>query len=153
LEGLIIADVCREVQEEARWLVLAGLEEHWGWLDLTKNPDLDDIVSTYAGETFLTARLDGALVGTGALVREEEGVGRVVRMSVAKDARRSGLGREILRELCRRARQRGFRRLVLETTETWEDAIGFYRKFGFRFIEFRDGDAHFTMDLDGTEDC
>jgi ribosomal protein S18 acetylase RimI-like enzyme len=153
LEGLIIADVGREVQEEARRLVLAGLEEHWGWLDLTKNPDLDDIASTYAGETFLVAQLDGELVGTGALICEKEGVGRVVRMSVAKDARRNGIGRKILQELCRRARQRGFRRLVLETTQTWEDAIGFYRKFGFEFIEFRDGDAHFTMDLAGAEGC
>ena len=148
MESLIITDLGLEDQEEARRLVLSGLEEHWGGLDPTKNTDLNDIGSSYAGEIFLTARLNGALVGTGALIREEDGVGRVVRMSVAKDARRKGIGREILSELCCRARRCGFNRLVLETTQTWEDAMGFYRKFGFTLTGFREGDAHFSMELD-----
>jgi ribosomal protein S18 acetylase RimI-like enzyme len=145
--SLIITDLQHEEQDEARQLILAGLEEHWGWLDSTKNPDLQDIAASYSGETFVVARSSGRMVGTGALIREAEDVGRIVRMSVSKDARRKGVGRAVLEALCQRAKKRGFQQLVLETTETWEDAIGFYRDFGFQFVEYRDGDIHFIMKL------
>lgn len=148
---LTIIDLQPENIETARQLILAGLQEHWGWLDKSLNPDLQEIGASYAAETFLIAFLDGRLVGTGALIREEDGVGRVVRMSVAKDLRRAGIGRSILEELRRRALQRGFTRLVLETTETWQDAIAFYLRFGFRLVEHRDGDAHFILDLAGEQ--
>lgn len=147
MDGLIISDLKSEEQEEARDLILAGLEEHWGWLDPMRNPDLTEIGHSYLGETFLSARLDGELVGCGALIQEDEGVGRIVRMSVARTMRRKGVGKAILEALCQRARQRGFSRLVLETTETWEDAIHFYQQFGFEFTTYRDGDAHFVMRL------
>ena len=44
-------------QEAAQRLILAGLVEHWGTLDPTKNPDLDDIQRSYVsrGHTFLVA--------------------------------------------------------------------------------------------------
>lgn len=146
-QEILIREYRPEDQAAARNLILAGLEEHWGWLDLSKNPDLDDITASYGQETFLTAWCEGMLVGTGALVREAEGVGRIVRMSVAHQARRTGIGRAILDRLVALARARGFQRLVLETTQTWGDATGFYRSYGFHFIENRDGDSHFFMDV------
>jgi len=130
-----------------RRLILTGLEEHWGWLDESLNPDLHDLLASYSNETFLTAWLGDRLVGAGALVKEAEGVGRIVRMSVEKDARRAGIGRALLNELRCRAVARGFTRLVLETTDTWQDARGFYEKHGFRLLECRDGDAHYALDL------
>ncbi len=144
---IIIRDLTPPDQPAARRLILAGLEEHWGWLDLSLNPDLDDISSSYAGETFLTAWLGGVLAGTGALVREADGVGRIVRMSVNRSIRRQGIGRALLDELVQRARQRGFHTLVLETTATWQDARGLYASYGFEFIEEREGDAHFQLAL------
>ncbi len=42
-------------------LILAGLAEHWGELDLSKNPDLDDITSTYASGAFFVAWLKAKL--------------------------------------------------------------------------------------------
>ena len=55
-------------QNEVSGLILKGLEEHWGILDLTKNPDLNDIRSSYGKAVFLVARLNGKVVGTGALI-------------------------------------------------------------------------------------
>ena len=138
-----------EDQEAAQALILAGLEEHWGFLDPTKNPDLDNIASTYADGTFLLAWQGDELVGTGALVREdgEEGVARIVRMSVAAHLRRRGIGTLILRRLCEHARRAGYRRLVLETTSTWDDVITFYTRNGFRVVGSWDGDTHFVLDL------
>jgi GNAT superfamily N-acetyltransferase len=134
-------------QAVARALILAGLVEHWGTLDPTKNPDLDDIAQSYADATFLLVWQRGELVGTGALIPETPGVGRIVRMSVATHKRRRGLGSLILQQLIEHARAIGYHRLVLETTSTWLDVIAFYQRHGFRSVEERDGDTHFVLDL------
>jgi GNAT superfamily N-acetyltransferase len=139
-----------EDQAAARELVLAGLKERWGSLDLAKNPDLDDIASEYAGATFLVAERGpgGAPVGTGALVHESEGVARIVRMSVAASERLRGVGSRILDGLLESARAAGYRLVVLETTETWVDAIAFYERRGFREVGRRDGEVHMALDVE-----
>jgi len=145
--GILIRPFRPEDQAAAQGLILDGLVEHWGFLDPTKNPDLDDIASTYADGTFLVAWLGDDLVGTGALVREADGVARIVRMSVATHLRRRGIGTLVLKRLCGEARAAGYAQIVLETTSTWEDAIAFYKRNGFRVIGSRDGDTHFVLDL------
>lgn len=136
-------------QAEVKALILAGLVEHWGVLDPSKNPDLEDIAATYAGATFLVARHAGRIIGTGALVPRLEGMAEVVRMSVAADCRRRGIGNTILHALVTHARQAGFRRVILETTDTWQEVIAFYLRFGFRITHYQDGDVYFALDLDG----
>lgn len=131
----------------ARALILEGLAGHWGTLDEKLNLDLDDIMAHYAGGVFLVAEIGGAVAGTGALVREEPGVGRIVRMSVARARRRQGIGRLLLDALLAAARARGYQRIVLETTATWEDTIAFYGRAGFRPVAERDGDLHFVLEL------
>jgi GNAT superfamily N-acetyltransferase len=139
-----------EDQAAARELVLAGLEERWRSLDLAMNPDLDDIALAYAGATFLVAEHGpgGGPIGTGALVHEPEGVARIARMSVAAGERRRGVGSKILDGLLESARVAGYRRLVLETTETWADAIAFYERRGFREIGRCDGEVHMALDIE-----
>ena len=145
--SIIISPFTPADQEEAKALILAGLEERWGWLDTTKNPDLNDIAGSYAGSVILTARQDGKIVGTGILSPDGDGTAMIVRMSVAKNLRRQGLGKNILMRLIEEARSAGIRRIVLETTETWEDAVAFYRGNGFRITHYLDGDVYFQMDL------
>lgn len=128
-------------------LVLAGLVEHWGFLDPTKNPDLDDIANTYASGDFLTAWQQGELVGTGALIPQSVDVGCVVRMSIAPQLRRQGLGFLILDSLCMRAKEKGYRQVVLETTSTWKGVIAFYLRYGFKITGERDGDTYFELTL------
>ena len=114
-----ISAFSQDDQVETRALILAGLEEHWGAIDPTKNPDLEDISTNYAGEIFLLARLDGKIVGSGAVVREDEHTGRVLRMSVPREKRRLGIAKRIFTELHAAAHGRGYTRLVLETTTGW----------------------------------
>ncbi len=134
-------------QDSARALILAGLAERWGTLDEGRNPDLNDIAAHYALGVFLCAWSGERLVGTGALVPREAGVVEIVRMSVARDWRRTGVGRRIAEALLIEARDRGARRVVLETTETWADAVAFYLRLGFVITHHLDGDAYFALDL------
>lgn len=140
-------------QEAARALILAGLGEHWGFIDETLNPDLNDIEAAYPPETaiFLVAEgSKGTLLGTGCVYEEDAETVRLVRMSVASAARGRGIARGLLAELENTARQRGYRRIVLETTEDWTDAIALYRATGFTELGIWDGDCHFEKRLDET---
>jgi len=134
-------------QADARMLVLRGLGEHWGWIDETRNPDLDDIGSHYAAGCFLVARAGGTLVGTGGFLPLDETCVQIHRVSVTPAWRRRGVGRAIVAGLLEEARVRGFRRAVAATTETWHEVIAFHRGQGFVPTARRDGDVHLAREL------
>ena len=134
-------------EDAVQALILAGLEEYWGFIDESKNPDLEDIGVTYQDGVFLVAWLDNEIVGTGAFVPRSSDIVEVVRMSVIRSMRGQGIGRQILEALCRIAIQSGYRRVVLETTATWEKAIAFYKSFGFQITHYAEGDVYFSLDL------
>ena len=138
-------------QPAVKALVLDGLAGHFGELDPALNPDLDDIAASYTGAVFLVARRGDEIVGCGALVPLDGETGEIVRMSVAKDARRQGIGRRILDALCEEARRLGLKRLVLETTSSWRDVRLFYEGHGFTFTQYRDHthshQAHYELSL------
>ena len=131
----------------AKALILAGLLEHWGTLDSSLNPDLDDIATSYKDATFLVACEGSRIVGTGVLKPTDTDASEIVRMSVAGDMRRRGLGRRILDALIADARDRGYARIILETTQTWAGAIAFYQNAGFEITHHQDGDVYFVMEL------
>jgi N-acetylglutamate synthase-like GNAT family acetyltransferase len=144
-EGLRVEISCfsSSDQMDVKQLVLAGLEERWTVLDPTKNQDLNDIASSYADGKFIVARSEGRLVGCGALVRRENGTGEIVRMSVSRDLRRQRVGSRLLHQLLDEAQALGIKKVVLETTETWQDAIDFYQSQGFRITHYLEGDVYF----------
>ena len=85
-------------QEEARSLVLEGLGEHFGVIDPSLNPDLDNIEASFiaAGNHFYVAESDdGHVIRTVGLLFES-GSGRIVRMSVARKYRRRGIAKALL---------------------------------------------------------
>ena len=147
--GVVLTRFEPHHQAAARHLILEGLAEHWGSLDPAFNRNLADIAQSCREGIFLLAWIDDRLIGTGALVPESEGVVRIVRMSVEKTVRRQGVGKLILAKLLECAREQSILKIVLETTATWDDAIAFYKRAGFRPIEVRDGDLHFELDLSG----
>ena len=136
-----------EDQDAVRTLILAGLKEHWGTLDPTLNPDLDDITTSYKDATVLVACEGGRIIGTGVLKPRDTDAGEIVRMSVAGTMRRRGIGRRILDALIAAGRERGYARIILETTETWDGAIAFYQSAGFKITHHQDGDVYFVMEL------
>ena len=146
--GFVIRPFREDDQAPARELILAGLREHWGdGFDPNQNPDLDVISKSYEKGVFLVALAGERLVGTGALIPEGAGRGRILRMSVATEMRRQGVGIQLLKALCERAKERGYNKIVLETTSTWEGAQAFYRDFGFKVVGTWGGDTHFERGL------
>lgn len=138
-------------QVAVKVLVLDGLAEHFGELDPSLNPDLDDIAASYAGAVYLVARRGNQVVGCGALIPLDGETGEIVRMSVAADARRQGIGTMVLEALTAAAREFGLKRLVLETTVDWHDLRRFYERYGFTFTHEQDHrhgrQAHYELRL------
>ena len=150
-ETLRITRFEREDQGAVRTLILAGLEERWGSVDPSLNRDLDDIASTFSDGVVLVAWSGGEIVGTGTVLPRSDHEWEITRMSVATQHRRRGFGRRVLAELVATAERSGARRVVLETTATWYEAIALYTAFGFQFSHEEDGkfgrDAYFLLDL------
>lgn len=144
---MIIRPFAAVDQEQARALILQGLGEHFGFIDPTLNPDLDDITAYCRARDgyFLVVENRGDLVGTGALILEAENTGRIVRMSVHRSFRRQGIARRLVAELLAEARRRGYGRVVVETNDDWRDAITLYERCGFRHYAHRNGEAHLEL--------
>lgn len=136
-------------QAAVRTLVLNGLGDHFGAIDETLNPDLDDIASHYlaAGHRVLVVEKNGEIVGSGILIEEDPTTGRLVRMSVDKRQRGHGIGKRLVRQLTEEARGRGYTRLLIETNDDWWDAIGLYTACGFTEFDRRDGEIHMALEL------
>jgi GNAT superfamily N-acetyltransferase len=144
---IIVRPFARQDQSAARQLILKGCGEHWGYIDESLNPDLDDIAASYPHGAFLCAWQGAQLVGTGAYLPESVGTVRIVRMSTERARRRCGVGTKVLAALLDLARSQGYHQAVVETTATWADVVAFYQRRGFTLVGHRDGSAHFTMQL------
>ncbi len=81
------------------------------------------------GALHAVALEDGEMVGTGRLVVQPGGVGRVGRMAVRADCRRRGVGERILALLEDLARERGLAEIELHAQAYVEP---FYARAGYR---------------------
>lgn len=149
ISDLNIRPFTRTDQGPAKRLILQGLGEHFGTIDPNLNPDLDNIHANYIvrGDLFLVAEIDHILVGTGGLIQESAGIGRIVRVSVASSHRRQGIGQIITRHLIAEAPDKNYSQLVVETNEDWFDAVRLYLGFGFIEFDRRDGEIHMRKNL------
>ncbi len=108
-------------------------------------PELEPDELDEAADHVLALDEAGACVGTGRLLLQSPGVGRVGRMAVEARCRGAGVGARVLQELERVARARGLREIVLHAQV---HAQAFYDKAGYAPAgeEFEEaGIAHVTM--------
>ena len=118
-------------------------------LNPSLNPDIENICDNYLskGHWFLVAEIGDELVGTAALLRESDDIGRIVRMSVSSKLRRGGLGRLLTMKLMEIARDASFEKLVVETNDDWHEAIQLYLDCGFIPYDQRNGEIHMQLYL------
>jgi putative acetyltransferase len=90
-----------------------------------------DVLATHRA-VFLTARRNGELLGSIALLVIAPGHAEMKRMFVRPEARGIGLGRRLLNALEEIARHRSITRMSLETGIKETEAIGLYRTSGYR---------------------
>ena len=147
---LVIREFEENDQTVAADVISIGLGERWGHIDRSKNPDLFDITNSFSAGCFLIGEIAGQVVATGAYMPEvgEIATVRMQRMSVLKSHRGLGYGKQMLTALEKRAFSKGFATSVLETTETWFDAIAFYHSQGYTTSGLSGGDIHMFKSLD-----
>lgn len=147
--AVVIRSFALRDQIATRQLILNGLGEHFGWIDQTRNPDLDDIDANYIqrGNDFVVAESDGEIVGTGGLVAVDAQTARIVRMSVSRAHRRNGIGRALVTHLLDLARRRGCARVIVATEPGWDDAINLYTRCGFREYARDEVDIYFALEF------
>jgi putative acetyltransferase len=105
---------------------------------LGTDADLADIEASYSkrGGVFrVIESADKRIVGCGGLFPVDSATVELRKMYLLAAARGRGLGKKLLAELLDEARRLGYKRVVLETNSVLIEAIGLYRKFGFRPVE------------------
>jgi GNAT superfamily N-acetyltransferase len=85
--------------------------------------------------TFVVARMEGRPVGCGAVRLLDPTTVEVKRMFVEPETRGRGVAKEILAHLEGFGRELGARRAVLETGVYQDEAIGLYRRAGYRQVD------------------
>jgi putative acetyltransferase len=117
--------------------VRALLEQHLAFAREVTPPEdvhaLDLVGLLDPAVTFFSLRVDGELLGVGALKQLEDGHVELKSMHTARAARRRGVGRAMLTHLLAVAAERGARRVSLETgsMEAFAPARTLYAGAGF----------------------
>lgn len=96
-----------------------------------------------SGGHIFFATLDDEVVGTGALLREADGVYEVTKMAVEPAHQGRGIGRRILEAAIARFRALGGTRLFLESNRKLAPAIHLYESLGF-VDQGRRPDSHYA---------
>ena len=134
------------------------LNLHWIRKYFTVEPrdarDLGD-PDTYIlapGGHILIAELQGQAVGTCALMREDDGVFELAKMTVSETVRGLGVGRALGEAAIAHARAIGARRVELFTNSSLTPAIALYHALGFVDVpvgktDFVRADVHMVLDL------
>ena len=96
--------------------------------------ELSTLPGEYAppGGDLLLAEADGSAVGCVALRRISNDACEMKRLYVKPGFRGRGAGRMLVTSIIDSARRLGYHRMLLDTIETMNEAIGLYYSFGFR---------------------
>lgn len=87
------------------------------------------------GGMVVFARLDGVIVGTGAIIKHDKDLYEIAKMAVTATARRRQVGRKLTLTLIDRAAALGASEVFLETSPGMTPAIELYKKFNFKQTE------------------
>ena len=109
-------------------------------VDVLSNPE--EAIIKPGGMIFF-ALLDGAVVGTCALIRHTEGLFELSKMAVADTQQGHGIGTQLLGHVIAWARSQSIRTLFVETNTVLERAVRLYQRVGFRETAYDSSNAHY----------
>ncbi len=116
------------------------------WLDkydLTESHDLmvlDDPRGTIIdrGGFIYLAEVDGAIVGSAAIMKEHEGEYELAKMAVSPDYRGKGISKLLIEKCLEKAKQLDAHTISLYSNHQLQAAISLYTKYGFNHVEVKD---------------
>ena len=92
-----------------------------------------NIIETTA--TVIIVKVDNKPVGCGCYKKYNEDTVEIKRMYIDTNFRGQGLSKIILRELENLAKESGYKNTILETGNKQPEAIGLYKKSGYKLID------------------
>jgi putative acetyltransferase len=118
-------------------LVIDVLREYGLQSDEATDGDLSDIERYYINNNgfFEVVEVHGKIVATVGLSKVDESTCELRKMYMLPAYRGKGLGKQLLEMALTKARSLGYRRVTLETATPLKEAIGLYRKYGFKPVE------------------
>lgn len=130
------------------------------WLDkynLTESHDLmvlNDPTGTIinrGGYIFLAKEGDN-IVGTSALMKDEEGIYELAKMAVDENYQGRGISKLLIEACISKAKEIGAKKLELFSNHQLTTALGLYEKYGFRHVDvinspFTTADVKMEMNL------
>jgi putative acetyltransferase len=132
-----VSELVVEVDDPRDPQIIALLERHLAFAHEIGPPEgvfaLDVEGLLDPAVTFFSARLDGVVLGVGALKELDPSQAEIKSMHTSAEARRRGVARAIVERLIDLARERGYHRLYLETgsMEAFAPARALYESVGF----------------------
>ena len=111
-------------------------------IDLEVLNDPEETIIKPGGMIFF-ALLDGAVVGTCALIRHTEDLFELSKMAVADTHQGKGIGTQLLSHAIAWARSQSIEQLFVETNTVLESAVRHYQRLGFRMTAYDSSDAHY----------
>jgi DNA-binding MarR family transcriptional regulator/predicted GNAT family N-acyltransferase len=130
--GVEIVGYDATLREHFRRLNQQWLERHFRVEDVDRAlfADPEGMIVEKGGAIFF-ALYAGEVIGTCALIREEEGVYELSKMGVDENYRGLGAGRKLLDKAVSDYRERGGHQLFLESNSKLGRALGMYERAGF----------------------
>jgi GNAT superfamily N-acetyltransferase len=116
------------------------------WLDkynLTESHDLmvlDDPQGTILdrGGFIWLAMADNKVVGSAALMKEQEGEYELAKMAVTAEYRGKGISKQLIETCLQKAKETGAKKLSLFSNHQLLTALKLYEKYGFYYVEVED---------------
>jgi len=144
MTGLKIVEFDAKYADHFKSLNLVWLERYF-WVEpidveVLSNPE--ETIIKPGGMVFF-ALLDGAVVGTCALVKHRDDLFELSKMAVADDHQGQGIGTQLLSHLIEWARSQSIKKLFVETNTVLERAVRLYQRVGFREIAHDSSNAHY----------
>jgi putative acetyltransferase len=144
MTGLRIVEFDAAYADQFKRLNLVWLERYFQVepLDVAVLSNPEERIVKPGGMVFF-ALLDGAVVGTCALIRHTDGVFELSKMAVADNLQGHGIGTQLLSHVIDWARAQSIKTLFVETNTVLERAVRLYQRVGFRETALDSSNSHY----------